>query len=331
MTNRAIAATLVGLTPKEFALEIRNLGRSGLRVSAIGLGCNNFGGRIDLEASRAVIHKALDLGITLFDTADVYGELGGSETVMGQILGDDRKRIVLASKFCMPMDDSGAKQGASRRYIMSAVEASLKRLKTDYLDLYQLHRPDPLTPIEETLRALDDLVRQGKVRYIGCSNVVAWEVVEAQWTAKTSNLNPFVSCQDEYSLVVRDAEASLLPAARKYGMGVLPYFPLASGLLTGKYRRNQEMPADARLTKTQRLADRYLTDTNWEKSEKLIDFAEARGRTVLELAFSWLLAQTPVSSVIAGATKPTQLEQNVKAGDWKLTAEDLAELDKITA
>ncbi len=312
-------------------MEIRNLGRSGLRVSAIGLGCNNFGGRIDLEASRAVIHKALDLGITLFDTADVYGERGGSETVMGQILGDDRKRIVLASKFCMPMDEAGVLAGASRRYIMSAVEASLKRLKTDWIDLYQLHRPDPLTPIEETLRALDDLVRQGKVRYVGCSNLVSWEVVEAEWVAKTQGLTPFVSCQDEYSLLVRDAEASLLPAARKYGLGLLPYFPLASGLLTGKYRRNKEMPADARLTKTERLANRYLTDRNWERSEKLIDFAEARGHTVLELAFSWLLAQTPVSSVIAGATKPEQLEQNVVAGTWSLTAAELSELDAITA
>jgi aryl-alcohol dehydrogenase-like predicted oxidoreductase len=312
-------------------LEIRNLGQSGLRVSAIGLGCNNFGGRIDLEASRAVIHKAFDLGITLFDTADVYGERGGSETAMGQILGDQRKNIVLASKFCMPMDDSGAAQGGSRRYIMAAVEASLKRLKTDWLDLYQLHRPDPLTPIEETLRALDDLVKHGKVRYIGCSNLPAWQVVEAQWTSRTYNLNSFVSCQDEYSLLVRDAEAGLLPAARKYGMGVLPYFPLASGLLTGKYRRNHEMPADARLTKTQRLADRYLTDRNWSTVEQLSDFAEARGHTILELAFSWLLAQAPVASVIAGATKPAQLEQNVIAGSWTLSNDDLAELDKIAA
>ena len=311
-------------------METRNLGQSGLRVSAIGLGCNNFGGRIDLEASRAVIHKALDLGITLFDTADVYGERGGSETVMGQILGEDRKRIVLASKFGMPMDDGEAHQGGSRRYIMSAVEASLKRLKTDWLDLYQLHRPDPLTPVEETLRALDDLVRQGKVRYIGCSNVVAWEVVEAQWTAKTAGLNPFVSCQDEYSLLVRDAEASLLPAARKYGMGVLPYFPLASGLLTGKYRRNKEMPQNARLTQTQRLAERYLTDRNWERSEKLIDFAEARDHSVLELAFSWLLAQKPVASVIAGATKPEQVTQNVTAGSWTLSSAELSELDSLT-
>ena len=308
-------------------MEIRNLGKSGLRVSAIGLGCNNFGARIDLDAARAVIHKALDLGIT----ADVYGELGGSETDMGKILGENRQKIVLASKFCMPMDGSGEKQGASRRYIMAAVEASLKRLNTDWLDLYQVHRFDPLTPIEETLRALDDLVRQGKVRYVGCSNFPAWRMVEAQWTAKAMGLSSFVSCQDEYSLVVRGAEADLMPAAREYGMGLLPYFPLASGLLTGKYRRNAPMPEGARLSKTPRLADRYLTERNWQISEKLADFAEARGHTALELVFSWLLSRAPVASVIAGATRPEQLEQNVKAGDWKLTAEELAEIDTITA
>ncbi len=311
-------------------MEIRNLGRSGLRVSAIGLGCNNFGGRIDLEATRAVIHKALDLGITLFDTADVYGERGGSETCMGQVLGDDRKRIVLATKFGMPMDDGGELQGGSRRYIVSALEASLRRLKTDWIDLYQIHRADPRTPIEETLEALTDLQRAGKIRYFGCSNVVAWEVVEAQWTAKSRAISGFVSCQDEYSLLVRDAERDLMPAMRAHGLGLLPYFPLASGLLTGKYRRNAPMPEGARLTKTQRLADRYLTEKNWLKSEKLGDFAEARGRTALELAFSWLLAQPPVSSVIAGATKPEQLEQNVKAGNWVLTPDDLAEIDRIT-
>ena len=219
-------------------MEIRNLGASGLRVSAIGLGCNNFGGRIDLEATRKVIHKALDLGITLFDTADTYGERGGSETCMGQILGDDRKRIVLATKFGMPMDDEGVKVGGSRRYIMSEVEDSLRRLRTDWIDLYQIHAPDPLTPIEETLRALDDLIHQGKVRYIGCSNFPAWQVMEAQWTAKTGGLNAFVSCQDEYSLVFRKPEAELMPAMRRLGLGLLPFFPLASGLLTGKYRRN---------------------------------------------------------------------------------------------
>ncbi|HET6238257.1 MAG TPA: aldo/keto reductase [Acetobacteraceae bacterium] len=313
-------------------MEIRNLGQSGLRVSAIGLGCNNFGARIDDDATRAVIHMALDLGITLFDTADTYGERGGSETVMGKILGDDRKQIVLATKFGMPMDDVGVKVGGSRRYIMQAVEDSLRRLRTDWFDLYQIHAPDPRTPIEETLRALDDLVRQGKVRYIGCSNFPAWQVVEAQWTARANNLNAFVSCQDEYSLVVRHVvEPQLKPAMLKYGMGLLPFFPLASGLLTGKYRRNANLPTGTRLANTQRLADRYLTDRNWPIAEKLADFAERRGHTMLELAFSWLLAQAPVASVIAGATRPEQLEQNVKAGGWKLSAEELAEVDRITA
>jgi aryl-alcohol dehydrogenase-like predicted oxidoreductase len=311
-------------------VELRNLGRSGLRVSAIGLGCNNFGGRIDLEATRKVIHKALDVGITLFDTADAYGERGGSETAMGQVLGENRKRIVLATKFAIPMDDSGESEGGSRRYIFAAVEASLRRLKTDWIDLYQLHRPDPRTPIEETLRALEDLSRAGKIRYYGCSNLPAWQVVEAQWTAKTLNVAGFVSCQDEYSLVVRDAERDLMPAMRAYGLGLLPYFPLASGLLTGKYRRNKPMPAESRLTNTQRLADRYLSEKNWEKSEKLIDFAEARGHRPLELAFNWLLAKPPVASVIAGATKPEQIEQNARAGSWKMTEEELAEIDRIT-
>ncbi|MEA2792337.1 MAG: hypothetical protein QOG73_4743 [Acetobacteraceae bacterium] len=310
-------------------MEIRNLGQSGLRVSSIGLGCNNFGGRIDEAKTKVVIHKALDLGITLFDTADVYGERGGSETVMGRILGDDRKRIVLATKFAAPMDDTGEKVGGSRQYIITAIEDSLRRLKTDWIDLYQMHRVDPHTPIEETLRALDDLIRQGKVRYIGCSNFPAWQMTEAAWTARTAGWNGFVSCQDEYSLVHRTPETELIPAARKLGLGLLPYFPLASGLLTGKYRRNAPLPAGSRLANTQRLADRYLTGHNWEISEKLGDFAEARDRSMLELAFSWLLAQRPVTSVIAGATRPEQLEQNVKAGDWTLTAEELAEIDRI--
>ena len=312
-------------------MEIRNLGQSGLRVSSIGLGCNNFGGRIDEAATRAVIHKALDLGITLFDTADVYGERGGSEAVMGRLLGDDRKRIVLATKFAAAMDDSGEMAGGSRRYIMAAVEDSLRRLKTDWIDLYQVHRTDSRTPIEETLRALDDLIRQGKVRYIGCSNFPAWQMTEAAWTARSAGLNGFVSCQDEYSLVHRAPEAELLPAARKLGFGLLPYFPLASGLLTGKYRRNTPLPAGTRLASTQRLADRYLTERNWQIAEKLADFAESRGHTMLQLAFSWLLAQSPVASVIAGATRPDQLEQNVQAGDWALTTNELAEIDRIAA
>ena len=311
-------------------MESRNLGRSGLRVSAIGLGCNNFGGRIGLEASRAVVHAALDAGITLFDTADAYGERGGSETALGEILGPRRKDIVLATKFALPMDDAETLKGASRRYVVQAVEASLRRLRTDWIDLYQQHRPDPLTPIEETLRALEDLTRAGKIRYAGCSNLPAWQVVEAAWTARHLGMPGFVSCQDELSLLVRGNEAELMPAMRAYGLGLLPYFPLASGLLTGKYQRNQPMPEGARLTGTQRLADRYLTDANWGAAERLGDFAQGRGHTLLELAFSWLLAQAPVSSVIAGATKPKQVAANVAAGGWVLTADELAEVDRIT-
>src|ERR1700722_17802194 len=274
-------------------MEIRNLGQSGLRVSAIGLGCNNFGGRIDEAAARAVIHKALDLGITLFDTADVYGERGGSETVMGRILGDQRKRIVLATKFAAPMDDSSEQQGGSRRYIMAAVEDSLRRLQTDWIDLYQLHAPDPLTPMEETLRALDDLVSSGKVRYIGCSNVPAWGVADAGWIAKTRGFNGFISAQDEYSVIVRKLEAELKPAVEHYGLGILPYFPLASGLLTGKFKKGAPLTEGTRLAAAQGSGyfDHFLTDEKFDIVGKLSDFAAARGHTILELAFSWLLAQ----------------------------------------
>ncbi|MBZ5605525.1 MAG: aldo/keto reductase [Acidobacteriia bacterium] len=308
---------------------MRNLGSSGLRVSEVGLGCNNFGGRVtDIEVTRRVVDKAIDLGITLFDTADVYGNKGGSETQLGQVLGDRRKQIVLATKFGMQMNDPETK-GGSRRYIMAAVEASLRRLRTDWIDLYQLHQADPLTPVEETLRALDDLIRQGKVRYIGCSNVPAWQVADASWTARDAGLNAFVACQDEYSLLVRKIEKDLVPAMQHYGLGLLPYFPLASGLLTGKYRRNQ-MPEGARLTAVKNLADRYLTDANWSKVESLEKFCADRGHTMLELAFSWLLARPTVASVIAGATRPEQIEQNVKAASWQLTSDDLAEIDRIT-
>jgi aryl-alcohol dehydrogenase-like predicted oxidoreductase len=310
-------------------VEIRNLGKSGLRVSLVGLGTNNFGGRIDFEATKAVVHKALDVGITLFDTADTYGNRGGSEEALGRVLGERRKDIVLASKFGYPMNDSETLSGGSRRYIMSAVEASLRRLKTDYLDLYQLHRPDPLTPIEETVRALDDLVRQGKARYIGCSNLPAWQVVDALGTARHLGLNAFISCQDEYSLVVRAPEKELIPAMRHHGLGLLPFFPLASGLLTGKYRRNAKLPQGTRLTKEQRLADRFMTEANWAKAERLQDFAEQRGHTLLELAFSWLASRPTVASVIAGATKPEQIEANIRAVGWKLSAEEMAEFDRL--
>ena len=311
-------------------MQQRNLGRSDLSVSAVGLGCNNFGGRIDLEATRRVVHKALDLGITLFDTADVYGERGGSEDCLGRILGPRRKDIVLATKFGLPMDDEGRLKGASRAYVMAAVEASLKRLRTDWIDLYQLHRPDPATPIEETLRALDDLIRQCKVRYIGCSNLPAWQVVEAQWTARHHGLKAFVSSQNEYSLLVREAERELLPALEAYGLGLLPYFPLASGLLTGKYKRTLPPPQGARLSNA-RYGDRYLTEANWTRVERLEEFCRTRGRTLLELAFSWLLSRPCLASVIAGATRPEQIEANVRAAGWSLTADELTEVDRITA
>jgi len=311
-------------------MQIRNLGGSGLRVSAVGLGCNNFGQRTDLETSRKVIHRAIDLGVTLFDTADIYAGIGGSETVLGAVLGDRRKDIVLATKFSKPMSKDGTKQGASRRYIMEAVEASLRRMKTDYIDLYQQHDYDPLTPIEETLRALDDLVRQGKVRYIGNSNFPAWRIAEAEHVARQINGARFVSCQDEYSLVVRDIEKDLLPAATEYNLGLLPFFPLASGLLTGKYKRGEAAPEDTRFAKAPGLKDRYATPRNEDIVEKLQAFAKTRGRSMLELAFSWLAARPQVSSVIAGATRVEQIEQNVKAIEWTPSAEDMAEIDKIT-
>ncbi|MGD0865971.1 MAG: aldo/keto reductase [Rhizomicrobium sp.] len=310
-------------------METRNLGRSGLQVSLVGLGCNNFG-MLELEASRKVVHRALDLGVTLFDTADVYGNRGGSEEQLGAILGLRRKDIVLATKFAMQMDDSGARSGASRRYIFAAVEASLKRLQTDWIDLYQVHQPDRKTPIDETLSALDDLVRQGKVRYIGCSNFPAWQVVDAQWTSRDRGLNAFVSAQDEYSLVVRDIERELVPALDAHGVGLLPYFPLASGLLTGKYKHGAESPPGTRFTIMKRLADRYMTEANWKIVDSLEAFCAARGHSLLELAFSWLASRPRIASVIAGATRPEQIEANVKAVGWKLSAEDIAEVDRLT-
>ena len=312
-------------------MEQRNLGRSGLIVSAVGLGCNNFGGRLDYAATRAVVHKALDLGITFFDTSDTYGESGGSEEQLGRALAGRRHEIVLASKFARRMDKEGRLQGASRRYVMSAAEASLRRLNTDYIDLYQQHIADPKTPIEETLRALDDLVQQGKVRYIGCSTLSAWQTVEAQWVSTHLGLERYVSCQERYSLVDRDLDRELMPVIESYGLGLIPFSPLADGLLTGKYRRNAPMPAGARLTTTPRAAERRLLDRNWRIVERLTDFCEARGHALLELAFSWLLQRPKVASVIAGATSADQVEANVRAGSWALSREDMDEIDRLTA
>ena len=287
--------------------------------------------RLDLEQTRAVVDRAFDLGITLFDTADMYGGRGGSETQLGKILGHRRKDIVLASKFGMAMSDDGTKIGASRRYIMSAVEDSLRRLKTDWIDLYQLHQPDPLTPLDETMQALDDLVTQGKIRYIGCSNLPSWQVVESQWISKSMGLNRFVSCQDEYNILNRNVEAELIPAMQKYGCGLLPYFPLASGLLTGKYKRT-EMPEGARLTDMPTFANRiYLTDENFDMVDTLNKFANKTGHSILELAFGWMASRPTTASIIAGATKPEQIDANVAAVNWVLSQSEIDEVDKISA
>ena len=312
-------------------MEQRNLGRSGLIVSAVGLGCNNFGARSDREATRAVVHRALDLGITFFDTSDTYGDNGASEEYLGQALAGRRDDIVLASKFARPMDREGRLQGASRRYIMNAVEASLTRLNTDRIDLYYQHIEDPRTPIEETLRALDDLVRHGKVRYIGCSTLSAWQVVEAQWTSKHFGLDHFIACQERYNLLERELDQQLMPVIQSYGLGLIPFSPLANGLLTGKYRRNVLLPAGARLTTTPRAAERYLTEANWVTVERLEEFCAARGRSLLDLAFGWLLHRPAVASVIAGATTPEQVEANVRAAAWAPSREDMDEIDRITA
>jgi aryl-alcohol dehydrogenase-like predicted oxidoreductase len=311
-------------------MQKRKLGATGPEVSLVGLGTNNFGGRIDLAASRLVIDKALDLGIKLIDTADVYGNKGGSEEVLGTVLGARRKSIVLATKFGLPMDDAGKLRGASPRYIMQAVEASLRRLKTDWIDLYQLHLPDGVTPFVETLRALDDLVKAGKVRFIGCSNFVTSQLEDAQRASARNHIASFICCQEEYSLLERGLEKKLAPDIRKYGLGLLPYFPLASGLLSGKYKHGAPLPAGSRLANDPPRGGHVLNERNWRIVEALSAFAAARGHTLLELAMSWLASRPLVSSIIAGATKAEQVEQNVAAVGWPLSATDLAEIDRIT-
>ncbi|GGL83624.1 oxidoreductase [Deinococcus aerolatus] len=293
----------------------------------VGLGCNNFGGRLDQNATNTVVRAALDHGITLFDTADVYGNQGGSEEMLGKALGTERQNIVLASKFGHDMGEAG--KGARPEYIHKALAASLKRLGTDYLDLYQLHRPDPETPLADTLGTLHEMVQAGQVRAIGCSNLDAAGVREAAQVAHDQHLTAFVCAQDEYSLLVRDVEAGLLPTLRELEMGLLPYFPLASGLLSGKYTPDH-IPEGTRFASSQGAQDRYMTPENWRKVQALETFAQGRGHTLLELAFSWLAAQSPVSSVIAGATRPEQIAQNVQAAAWTLNEAELAEVDRIT-
>jgi aryl-alcohol dehydrogenase-like predicted oxidoreductase len=313
----------------------RPFGSTGVEVSALGLGCNNFGGRLAMEKSKAVVHAAFDAGITFIDTADVYGNRGGSETVLGAVLGDHRKEVFLSTKFGIPMDDEGRLKGGSRAYVLRAIEASLTRLRTDWIDVYYVHRPDPATPIEETLAALDDLKRQGKARYAGCSNFSGAQLAEALEIAGAKRLAPFVTAQDEYSLLSRGIETELLPEVERHGVALVPYFPLASGLLTGKYRKGQPVPPGTRLAGAQfggaRFADRFLNDDNLEIVEWLTAFCSERGRTLLELAFAWLLAKRCVATVIAGATSPEQVRQNAAALSWQLTKDEIAELDRITA
>jgi aryl-alcohol dehydrogenase-like predicted oxidoreductase len=311
-------------------MERRRLGTSGLQVSLVGLGCNNFGGVLDLDGSRRVVHAALEAGIDFFDTADIYGNRGGSETILGELLKGHRNEVVLATKVGKQMDAAGRLKGGSRRYILSAVDGCLTRLGTDWIDLLYMHDPDPLTPIEESLRALDDLVRQGKVRYIACSNFRAWQVADAHWAARHLGCSGFVAAQDEYNLLSRGIEGDMLPCLQARGMGLVPYFPLANGLLTGKYRRDA-MPAGSRLTDQAWFASYQLSEANWGKVEALAALCQREGRSMTELAMSWLAARAGVSSIIAGATRPEQVRQNAAAIDWALGPELLVEIDRITA
>jgi aryl-alcohol dehydrogenase-like predicted oxidoreductase len=309
-------------------MEYRRLGTSGLKVSEVGLGCNNFGMRIDQAATSAVVGACLDAGITFFDTADVYGG-SKSEVMLGEALKGKRHEVVLATKFASPMGAGPDQRGGSRRYVMNAVEASLKRLGTDYIDLYQMHQPDKDTPIEETLGALDDLVTQGKVRYVGNSNFTGWQIADADWTARDAHINRFVSAQNNYSLLERKVEFEVNPACERFGLGMLPFFPLASGLLTGKYRRGEAPAADTRLAAWGARGQAALNDKNFDRLEALSGYAEARGHDLLELAFAWLLGHGVVSSVIAGATKPEQVKANAAAAGWKLTPEEVAEVSEL--
>ena len=308
------------------------LGPSGLVVSTVGLGCNNFGARMADEDVPAVVHAAIEAGVTLFDTADIYGNAGGSETLLGKALRGRRDQVVVATKFGMDMRGAnGPDWGArgSRRYIRIAVENSLRRLGTDWIDLYQYHEPDGVTPIEETLGALTELVTEGKVRYIGSSNLAGWQVIDADWIAKSSGYEAFISAQNEYSWLNRSAETELVPALEHTGLGLLPFFPLARGLLTGKYRRGESAPQGSRLARAEQSS--HLSDAAFDKVEALSGFAAERGITLLDIAIGGLAAMPSVASVIAGATKVSQIESNVVAGQWQPTPEDLQTLVDLTA
>jgi len=312
-------------------MRYRSLGESGLVVSVVGLGCNNFGRRLDTAATRAVVDAAIEAGVTLLDTADIYGVDGGSEKALGEVLEKRRDQVVLATKFGHQRSDmgygpaAGAKGG--RAYIRRAVTESLRRLRTDYIDLYQLHTPDPSTPMEETLAALDELVTEGKVRYIGHSNLSGWQIADAAHLAVAAGTTPFISAQNHWSLLERDAETEVLPASVNFGLGVLPYFPLANGLLTGKVRRGGPVPANSRLAGR----DGYITDAKLDKVEALISWADQHDVTILDVAIGALAAIPGCSSVIAGATSAAQVTANAAAGEWVPTDQELAEILRITA
>ena len=311
-------------------MEYRDIGTSDLKVSVVGLGCNNFGARMDLAAARTLVHHAIDRGINHFDTADIYGPRGKSEEILGEILGSKRQEVVIATKFGMVFDEAGAMKGASRKYIMTAVEGSLRRLKTDYIDLYYQHRADPSVPIEETLRALDDLVKQGKVRHIGNSNFDGKQLDEADATARKLGLTRFICAQDELSLIKRHIEKDRVPAMQRDKIALVPYFPLASGLLTGKYRRGAPVPAGTRLAAKNRLSDLFWTQENLELTYRIVEFCEQRKLNMLDVAFAWLLEKPFVPSVIAGASRPEQIDANIKAAAAKLSGAELGALDKLT-
>ena len=314
-------------------MSYRPLGDSGLMVSAVGVGCNAFGRRVDLAGVRGILGAARETGVTLLDTADTYGDRPGvSEELLGEALQGQREEFVVATKFGMDMQGAnGADFGArgSRRYVRRAVEASLRRLRTDHIDLYQLHRPDEVTPIEETLSVLTDLVREGKVRYVGCSNFDGWQVADAAWTARTAGLEGFVSVQNRYSLLDRTVEAEVVPACEAFGLGVLPFFPLEYGLLTGKYRRGEAAPAGSRAALDPSRSS-WLANADWDRIEAVEKYAEARGLSTLDVAIAGLAAQPAVASVISGATSGDQVRTNAAALRWSPSADDLAELDEIT-
>lgn len=314
-------------------MEYKNLGRSGLKVSIVGLGCMNFHTMNDETESAAIVNKALELGVNLFDVADVYGDRGKSEEYLGRALGKQRPDVIVATKFAGPMSDERKDMmGGSRRYIMQAVEASLKRLNTDYIDLYQIHFYDNTTPVEETLRALDDLVHQGKVRYVGCSNYNGWQITDAEWTARTASITSYISAQNRYSLLTRDIEKDVVPVCEKFGIGILPYFPLESGLLTGKYKKGEAFPEGTRLKKWENFAaGAFASEDKVDKAEALRAVAEEYDHPLLDIAMGWLASRPQVASVIAGVTSTQQLEQNVAAGHWRGGDEEMKAIEAITA